>query len=85
MTLLNDYELLKKVADIYSQQAIADKIDHPREVVNRWLKERAKQQDQSWFTYPERIELESMLPSKPENDDHDFTFIDLFAGIGGIC
>jgi DNA (cytosine-5)-methyltransferase 1 len=81
---LNDFELLKKVAGIYSQQAIADKIDHPREVINRWLKERAKQQDLRWLTYAERVDLESMLPSRPKNDNHDFTFIDLFAGIGGI-
>jgi DNA (cytosine-5)-methyltransferase 1 len=84
MQSLNDYELLSKVANIYSQQAIADKILHPREVVNRWLKERIKQPEQSWLTYAERVELEAMLPSKPINDIHDFTFIDLFAGIGGI-
>jgi len=84
MKKLNDYELLNKVANIYSQQAIADKIEHPREVVNRWIKERSKQPEQNWLTYEERVELESMLPSKPKNDNHAFTFIDLFAGIGGI-
>lgn len=78
-----DLELLSNVASIYSQQAIADEIDHPREVVNRWLKERTKQPDQDWLTYAERVSLESMLP-KPSDEDHDFTFIDLFAGIGGI-
>ena len=84
MDSLNDYELLVKVAGIYSQQAIADRIDHPREVINRWLKERIKQPDQNWLTYAERLDLESMLPSRPEHDDYEFTFIDLFAGIGGI-
>ncbi len=84
MRSINDLELLNKVASIYSQQAISDKINHPREVVNRWIKERNKQPNQNWLTYDERIELESMLPSKPKNDNHDFTFIDLFAGIGGI-
>ncbi len=83
MQKISDIELLNKVASIYSQQAIADEIDHPREVVNRWIKERAKQPDQHWLTYAERIKLENMLP-KPPNTKHDFTFIDLFAGIGGI-
>jgi len=83
MLPLTDFELLAKVASIYSQQAIADEINHPREVVNRWLKERTKQPDQEWLTTRERASLEKMLP-KPAHGDHDFTFIDLFAGIGGI-
>ncbi len=83
MQEFSDIELLNKVASIYSQQAIADKIDHPREVINRWLKERTKQLNQHWLTYAERISLESMLPN-PVSNNHDFTFIDLFAGIGGI-
>ena len=40
MSQPSDLELLSTVASIYSQQAIADQINHPREVVNRWLKER---------------------------------------------
>lgn len=84
MTTLNDLELLNKVASIYSQQAIADEIEHPREVVNRWLKEKVKQPEQEWLTYSERVALERMLPAKPTDDAPEFTFIDLFAGIGGI-
>ena len=83
MPAMNDLELLKKVSFIFSQQAIADEINHPREVVNRWLKERTRQPDQCWLTCAERVSLENMLP-KPCSDDHEFTFIDLFAGIGGI-
>lgn len=83
MPPLTDLELMIKVASIYSQKAIADEINHPREVINRWLKERTKQPDQEWLTVGERINLEKMLP-KPARNDHDFTFIDLFAGIGGI-
>ena len=79
----SDLELLNKVASIYSQQAIADEIGRPREVINRWLKERTKQPDQEWLTFGERVNLENMLP-KPVCHEHDFTFIDLFAGIGGI-
>lgn len=80
---VNDLELLQKLNDIYSQQAIADLIGHPREVINRWLKEGAKRHDADWLTYKERITLEGLLPAKPA-DDFAFTFIDLFAGIGGI-
>ena len=83
MQNLSDFELLSKLSSIYSQQALAYEINHPREVVNRWLKERSRQQDQSWLTYSERISLEKMLPPR-SNKVHDFTFIDLFAGIGGI-
>ncbi len=83
MTAMTDFELLTKVASIFSQQAIADEINHPREVVNRWLKERVRQADQDWLTYAERVSLESMLP-KGRRGNHEFTFIDLFAGIGGI-
>ena len=83
MENLSDFELLAKLASIFSQQTIADEIDHPREVVNRWLKERSRQPSQSWLTYDEKIALFNLLPS-PRSKNHDFTFIDLFAGIGGI-
>ncbi len=84
MQFISEYDLLVKVSSIFSQQDIADKIDRSREVVNRWLKDRKKRAENNWLTYNERIDLESMLPVAPENDDYDFTFIDLFAGIGGI-
>lgn len=83
MTDLSDLDLLTKVASIFSQQTIADTIGHPREVVNRWLKERVREPDQGWLTYRERVALQNMLPKPPEGES-DFTFIDLFAGIGGI-
>lgn len=80
MQNLNDFELLTKLASIYSQQAIADEIDHPREVINRWLKAK---DHQDWLVYGERLTLEKMLPLSVKGK-RDFTFIDLFAGIGGI-
>ena len=83
MKEISDIELLNKVTSIYSQQAVADEINHPREVVNRWLKEDRKQMRMDWLTYRERMSLENMLP-KPKEGKSDFTFIDLFAGIGGI-
>lgn len=84
MHSMTDFELLVRVSSIYSQQDIAHKIDHPREVVNRWLKESEKRQSNNWLTYAERIDLQSMLPDPIGNGECDFTFIDLFAGIGGI-
>lgn len=83
MKNLSDFELLTKLSLIYSQQALADEIDHPREVVNRWLKERSRQADDNWLTYAERVALENLLPT-PSGKSNDFSFIDLFAGIGGI-
>lgn len=83
MSEMSDLELLKKVASIFSQQAIADTISHPREVVNRWIKERVRQPDQKLLSDLERLALEGMLP-KPLEGKPEFTFIDLFAGIGGI-
>lgn len=83
MQNLNDFELLTKLSSIYSQQALADEIKRPREVINRWIKERSRNQTPSWLTYNERMSLEAMLPNQ-SNKSHDFTFIDLFAGIGGI-
>ena len=84
VSLLSDYELLIKVAAVFSQQSIADRINHPREVINRWIKDGAKQGWSDKLTHKERLDLEAMLPSPPQADDFDFTFIDLFAGIGGI-
>lgn len=83
MTEITDLELLTEVASIYPQQTIADTINHPREVINRWLKERSRQACIEWLTYNERVNLQNMLP-QPLIDQHDFTFIDLFAGIGGL-
>lgn len=83
MQNLTDFELLTKLSSIYSQQAIAVEISHPREVVNRWIKERSRQKDQNWLTYNERVSLEAMLPA-PLHGEKEFSFIDLFAGIGGI-
>ncbi|NVJ67474.1 MAG: DNA (cytosine-5-)-methyltransferase [Gammaproteobacteria bacterium] len=80
--LLTDLELLEKVSFIYSQQYIADITNHPREVINRWLKDKQKSPKDSWLTYNERLKLEQALPNP--QDSNDFTFIDLFAGIGGI-
>lgn len=72
-------KLLERVCFIFTQQAVADHLGLTREEVNRWLKGRVNIPDQYEFS------LREMLPQKPKHyEKPDFTFIDLFAGIGGI-
>jgi DNA (cytosine-5)-methyltransferase 1 len=83
---LDDLVLLEKVLEIYDQKQIAEHLNSlgqdiwNRETINRWLKGKS----QPKLSYAEYVHLKSLLPSPPESDKHDFTFIDLFAGIGGI-
>lgn len=82
-----DLELLQKVAAIYDQVYIAEHLNKipdnkwTRETINRWLKGKASPK----LSKKEYGLLNDLLPSPrvtPEN--HEFKFIDLFAGIGGI-
>jgi len=81
-----DLELLEKVLEIYDQKQIAEHLNSlgqdnwNRETINRWLKGKS----QPKLSHAEYEHLKSLLPEPPESDKHDFTFIDLFAGIGGI-
>lgn len=81
-----DLVLLEKVLEIYDQRQIAEHLNDlgqdnwNRERINRWLKGKS----QPKFSHAEYEHLKTLLPPKPESDDYDFTFIDLFAGIGGI-
>ena len=83
---LDELVLLEKVLEIYDQKQIAEHLNNlgqdiwNRETINRWLKGKS----QPKLSYAEYEHLKSLLPSPPESDKHDFTFIDLFAGIGGI-
>ena len=78
MSNLSIYELLEKTTWIFSQREVASHLGVTREEVNRWLK-RKPEIPQSY-----RYLLEEMLPQKPQNEEPEFRFIDLFAGIGGI-
>jgi DNA (cytosine-5)-methyltransferase 1 len=72
-------KLLERVSFIFTQQVVADHLGVSREEVNRWLKGRVNVPDQYEFG------LREMLPQRPKHyEKPDFTFIDLFAGIGGI-
>lgn len=83
---LEDLELLERVLEIYDQKQVAEHLNSlgqdnwNRETINRWLKGKS----QPKLSYAEFEHLKSLLPSPPKSDKHDFTFIDLFAGIGGI-
>lgn len=79
-----DLALLHKLLEIYDQGQLAEKLSeigspHCRETVNRWVKGKASPK----LTHAEYTHLESLLP-KRLNHKPSFTFIDLFAGIGGI-
>ncbi|MHB1141469.1 MAG: DNA (cytosine-5-)-methyltransferase [Sulfuricaulis sp.] len=72
-------DLLAKACWIYTQQGVADHLGVSREEVNRWLKSKP--------SVPKMVRphLERLFPSRPKHyGEADFTFIDLFAGIGGI-
>lgn len=81
-----DLDLLNRVLEIYDQKQIAEHLNSlgqdnwNRETINRWLKGKSHPK----LSYAEFEHLKSLLPQPPERDRHDFTFIDLFAGIGGI-
>nr|WP_241191524.1 DNA (cytosine-5-)-methyltransferase [Pseudomonas chlororaphis] len=81
---VEDLALLHKLLEIYDQGQIATKLSevgsqHCRETVNRWVKGKSTPR----LTYAEFNHLKSLLPARPAQKT-SFTFIDLFAGIGGI-
>lgn len=82
----NDLELLKQVLEIYDQKFVAEYLNKLgadnwcRESINRWLNGKSQQK----LSHAEFEHLKTLLPPAPDSDKHDFTFIDLFAGIGGI-
>ena len=81
-----DLKLVHKVLEIYDQKQVANFLNElgqdnwSRETINRWLKGKS----QPKLSHAEYEHLESLLPLPPASNEHDFTFIDLFAGIGGI-
>lgn len=79
-----DMALLRQLLEIYDQGQLAAKLNeigssHCRETVNRWVKGKASPR----LTHQEYEHLKSLLPKRPTTKS-SFTFIDLFAGIGGI-
>jgi DNA (cytosine-5)-methyltransferase 1 len=83
----DDLALVTELLEIYDQKYLGSYLNQVspgqwcRETINRWVKGKASPQ----LSYTEYEALISLLPSPPANHQkHDFTFIDLFAGIGGI-
>lgn len=78
--------LLEKVLEIYDQNFVASYLNEvspaawSRETINRWVNGKAN----PGLRYAEFRHLERLLPQPPKNSRHDFVFVDLFAGIGGI-
>ena len=77
---LTNKELLEKTVDIWGKQRVAVELgyNHHSEI-NKWFKAENPELNKE-----HRFRLESLLPAKPDELKEDFTFIDLFAGIGGI-
>ncbi len=80
-------DLLNAVLEVYDQKFIAAHLrtyssgSVSRETINRWLKGKSSPN----LTYSEFQQLTDLLPKAPKNPaDYDFTFVDLFAGIGGL-
>lgn len=82
----DDLSFLKTLLEIYDQKFIADILNNlgedkwSRESINRWCNGKAKCK----FSSREISHLRALLPSRPKQDNYEFTFIDLFAGIGGL-
>ena len=81
----NDLALLQELLDIYDQGFLAEVLNEAspghwcRETINRWYKGKASPK----LSYVEHARLTALLPRKVQGK-RTFTFIDIFAGIGGI-
>ncbi|MBD3824044.1 MAG: DNA (cytosine-5-)-methyltransferase [Epsilonproteobacteria bacterium] len=84
--MLDDTQLLHKLLEIYDQKYLSLFLDElgddkwSREKINRWVNGKTKEK----FSRKEYEHLLTLLPKPNLQASHEFTFIDLFAGIGGI-
>lgn len=77
----DSYDLLVRARTLYTQKEIADILDVDIRTIRRWeLKESTPP---SFLAYALRQRLLPLF-EKPRPEEGKFTFIDLFAGIGGI-
>lgn len=86
MTKLKFLDLLHMVLEIYDQKFIAEVLNDigddnwSREKINRWVNGKNGEK----LSPDEYAALLSLLPGDESREAPAFTFIDLFAGIGGI-
>src|SRR5690625_1637074 len=79
-------KLINQVLEIYDQVYIAKTLNDLgfdswcRESINRWVKGKADRK----LSHREYEHLKSLLPKPFQEKGHEFRFVDLFAGIGGI-
>lgn len=79
-------QLINDLLEIYDQGFIAKTLNDLgfdswcRESINRWVKGKADRK----LSHGEFEHLKSLLPKPFQETGHEFRFIDLFAGIGGI-
>ncbi len=84
---MEERELLTTLLDIYDQKSLANYLNEEvgsslcRETINRWMKGKAEPS----LTHAEYEALFKLIPQPTITEENcDFRFIDLFAGIGGI-
>lgn len=83
----DELHILKKALESYDQKFVANHLNEvspsswSRETINRWVAGKCNPK----LSHAEYLHLQDLLP-KPlaKVGAHDFDFIDLFAGIGGI-
>lgn len=79
-------QLINELLETYDQGFIAKTLNDLgfdswcRESINRWVKGKADRK----LSHGEFEHLKSLLPKPFQESGHEFRFIDLFAGIGGI-
>ena len=82
----DELALLKQVLESYDHKYIAEHLNQvspntwTREGLKRWTSEK----DDIRLSEAEFTHLQTLIPQAPCRKTHDFDFIDLFAGIGGI-
>jgi DNA (cytosine-5)-methyltransferase 1 len=83
----DELHILKQALESYDQKFIAHHLNEvspgswSRETINRWVGGKCSPK----LSHAEYLHLRDLLPKPPSaSHAHDFDFIDLFAGIGGI-